>query len=237
MVFEPHPTWKNTHADVYATFNPRTISVFFENVVRPAICKLQQNVEIFGASSDPVDAFRQRDAEDLIVETLKAFCLSLNSIWERQLRTFMAHVAGELYDDPSLIKKCQIQRWDMLDGLFEDLRGFKLSYFRAYDDLDTLQLLANVCRHGDGPSLKRLSSKCPELWAEPGPTMPSMTEGNTLEQFRTDNLVISLELLEHLSGAIQSFWNQSQYIYLESIDQKHEGVLKKLEVLRPVWHT
>lgn len=178
------------------------MSEFFESVARPAICKLRQDVEIFKASSDPIDAFRQSDAEDLIVETLKAFCLSLNSIWERQLRTLMAGVARELYDDPALIKKCQIQHWDKLDGLFEDLRGFKLSDFKAFDDLDTLQLLANTCRHGDGPSLRRLSSKCPELWAEPSAHMPGIIESQKLERFRTDNLLITLELLEHLSGAI-----------------------------------
>ena len=131
---------------------------------------------MFKESSEPIDAFRLSDTQDLIAETLKAFCLSLNSIWERQLRNLMTGVARELYDDPGLIKKCQMDPWHKLAGLFEELRGFKLSAFKAYDDLDTLQLLANVCRHGEGASLQRLSTKCPELWLVPDNSMTALLD-------------------------------------------------------------
>ncbi len=230
------PAWKNAHADVYSTFYPRTIAEFLESVVRPSIVKLEQDAVTLKASSDPIDAFLHRDRQDLIAESLKAFCLSLNSIWERQLRSLMAGVAREHYDDPALIKKCQHLPWNKLDALFEELRGFKLSEFKAFDELDTLQLLANVCRHGDGSSMQRLSVKCPELWVQPISPMPVMTNGTKMERFRADNLEISLELLERLSSAIQSFWNQSHYIYLESLSQKHENVIKELDRLRPIWN-
>ena len=230
------PSWQNCHADVVATPYGRTAREFFGNVVCPAISKLQQDAEKYKASSDPVDAFYQNDVEDLIAESLKAFCLSLNSIWERQLRSLMEGVARELYDEPAFIAKCQTLPWGKLDDMFERLRGFKLTYFRAYDDLDTLQLLANVCRHGDGPSLRRLSTKCPDLWPEVGPTMPGVLGGPELERFRADNILITLDLLERLTQAIQSFWNQTEYIYLESLSRKHDSVIKKLEELRPVWN-
>lgn len=231
-----YPTWTNTYADVVSSSHGRTTAEFFNSVVCPAIRKLQQHVETYKASSDPIDAFRQSDTEDLIVESLKAFGLSLHSLWERHLRLLMAGVAREVFDDVDLIKKCQTQRWDQLDGLFEHLRGHKLRYFRAFDDLDTLQLLANVCRHGDGPSLKRLSEKCPELWPEPNPPMVPMIDEVKLDRFRVDNLCITLELLERLSEAIQSFWNQTHYIYLESLERKHENVVKELEKMRPIWN-
>ncbi|PWE35005.1 hypothetical protein DD563_02845 [Pelagicola sp. LXJ1103] len=229
------PTWKNVWADVYCTSHPRTIIEFLESVVRPAIGKLEEDADMFKESSYPIDAFRHSDTQDFIAETLKAFCLSLNSIWERQLRNLMTGVARELYDDPGLIKKCQMDPWHKLDGLFEELRGFKLSAFKAYDDLDTLQLLANVCRHGDGPSLQRLSTKCPELWPVPNNNMTALLDMPEPNNFRTDNILISLELLETLSCAIQMFWAQSDYVYLESIGHKHDTVLKRLKELRPIW--
>lgn len=231
-----YPTWKNTHADVLSSSYGRTTAKFFDSVICPSIAKLQHDIETYNDSEDPLDAFRKSDTQDLIVESLKAFCLSLNSLWERQLRTVMAGVAHELYDDVDLIKKCQTRRWDQLDELFEHLRGYKLSDFKPFNDLDTLQLVANVCRHGTGPSLKRLSEKCPDLWPELGPSMPGLHDGEERDRFRTDNLLITLQLLENLSDAIQSFWNQSQYIYLESLEWKHEHVVKELEKLRPIWH-
>lgn len=233
--FGTYPTWINTYADVLSSSHSRTTAEFFDSVVCPAIKKLQQDVETYKASNDPLDAFRQSDTEDLIVESLKAFCLSLNSLWERHLRSLMAGVAREVFEDVDLIKRCQTQRWDQLDDLFEHLRGYKLRDFRAFDDLDTLQLLANICRHGDGPSRKRLSDKCPELWPEPNPPMVALMGEVTLDRFRIDNLCITLGLLRRLSEAIQLFWNQSQYIYLESIERKHESVVKKLDEMRPIW--
>lgn len=229
------PTWKNVWADVYCVSHPRTISEFLENVVRPAIGRLEEDANKFKEGSDPIDAFRLSDTQDLIGETLKAFCLSLNSIWERQLRNLMTGVARELYDDPGLIKKCQMDPWRKFDGLFEQLRGFRFSAFKAYDDLDTMQLLANVCRHGDGPSLQRLSTKCPELWPVPNNSMTALLDMPELNHFRADNILTSLELLEDLSSEIQLFWAQSNYIYLESIDRKHENVLTRLGELRPIW--
>lgn len=231
-----YPTWTNTYADVVSSSHGRTTAEFFSSVVCPAIKKLQHDVETYKASADPIDVFRQSDTEDLIVESLKAFCLSLHSLWERHLRALMAGVAREVFNDVDLIKKCQTQRWDQLDDLFEHLRGFKLKDFRAFDDLDSLQLLANVCRHGDGPSLKRLSDKCPEFWPEPYPPMVPIISEVKLVRFRVDNLCITLELLERLSEAIQSFWNQTHYIYLESIERKHESVVKKLDKMRPIWN-
>lgn len=148
----------------------------------------------------------------------------------------VAGVARELFDDPVLVNRCQNLPWSKLDDMFEHLRGFKLSYFRAYDDLDTLQLLANVCRHGDGPSLQRLSVKCPELWTGPIPPMPGSINGSRPNPFRADNILISLDLLDKLTDAIQSFWNQTEYIYLESLSRKHENVIQKLERLRPIWN-
>jgi hypothetical protein len=231
-----YPTWKNTYADVLSSSYGRTTAKFFDSVICPAIAKLQHDIETYNASEDPLDAFRESDTQELIVECLKAFCPSLNSLWERQLRSVMAGVARELYDDVDLIKKCQTRRWDQLDELFEHLRGHKLSDFKTFNDPDTLQLMANVCRHGTGPSRKGLSEKCPELWPELGPPMPGLHDGEERDRLRTYNFLITLQLLEHLSDAIQSFWNQSQYIYLESLERKHEHVVKKLEELRPIWH-
>ena len=41
-----------------------------------------------------------------------------------------------------------------------------MSFFEEYRQLDLLHLLANVCRHGDGPSSRRLWHRCPEFWPD-----------------------------------------------------------------------
>lgn len=229
---EDYPTWTNTHADVATYAHGRTISSFITDIVHPSVAKLEDKTEAYRHSEDPVDAFNLSDTEDLISETLKAFCLSLNSIWERQLRAHMSGVARELFDDPKLIKSCQKLPWNELNSLYHKLRGFKLDYFRAHDQLDTLQLLANVCRHGEGVSLDRLSQKRPELWHQETTPMPGMPQ---LPRFRVDNLSITVGLLEELGSAIEAFWEQSGYIYLESLNRKHDSVVKQLVGLRSIW--
>lgn len=229
---EDYPTWTNTHADVATYAHGRTVRSFITDIVRPSVMKLENKANGYRESEESIDAFNLSDTEDLISETLKAFCLSLNSIWERQLRAHMSGVARELYDEPKLIKSCQGLPWNKLNSLYHKLRGYKLDYFRAYDQLDTLQLLANVCRHGEGMSLDRLSQKRPELWPHETTPMPGTTP---LPRFRADNLNITVELLEEMGSAIEAFWEQSGYIYLESLNRKHDSVAKKLVSLRSIW--
>jgi hypothetical protein len=45
-------------------------------------------------------------------------------------------------------------------------------------------------------------------------------------------LTISLELLERFTSAIVEFWNEANYIYMESIERKHDSLERQLVVMR-----
>ena len=76
-------------------------------------------------------------------------------------------------------KKRSSPPWEDLDDFFLELRGIRMSSFEEYRQLDLLHLLANVCRHGDGPSSRRLWHRCPEFWPDriyhPRPSRTTVT--------------------------------------------------------------
>lgn len=85
-------------------------------------------------------------------------------------------------------------------------------------------------RFGDGPSFQRLlrehselfpkqpidalESPFPELECNSGPTV--------------DDLSVTRDLLRSLGAAIKSFWQETEYIYQESISAKHPSLETRL---------
>jgi hypothetical protein len=65
-------------------------------VIAPAIRALEEKIAALGRSDIPGDAFAQADMEDVLKETKMAFGLSIQSIWERQLRGYLRGCAEEL---------------------------------------------------------------------------------------------------------------------------------------------
>jgi len=185
-------------------------------------------------SDDPVALFHLSDLRELRRATMMAFCLSIQSIWERQIRAYLSGCAHELRGDNALTKKALDERWDNIGDLFFDLRGIHLSSFYKYRELDLLHLLANVCRHGDGPSAKRLWCRYPEFWPDQHThSRNSRTATSTRKRSpSTEKIDIPRCQLRTFIGAIISFWEEIEYIYLENIQQKNESLEKKLVALR-----
>ncbi len=131
--------------------------------------------------------------------------------------------------DPAQASRVLTARWEDLDGIFKAFRGIALKDFLEYADLDLLHLVGNVCRHGDGTSLQKLAKSHPELW--PPPISPPVI----IDDFpippappTIDNLSIPRALLSRFVSAIASFWDETEYIYNESIECKHPNLEKKL---------
>ncbi|MBL4799516.1 MAG: hypothetical protein JKY50_19105 [Oleispira sp.] len=232
-----YPNWNNCHADVVATCYPKMARGFFDDVVMPSISKLNSDIRRYSTSKDPVDLFYLSDTEDVLEETMKAFCLSIHSIWERQLRSYLVGCAKSNERHSSLIKKIENEKWEKLCMLFLKLRGISMRSFKAYDVLDTLQLAANVCRHGDGPSARRLYEKRPDFWLKGVDVDFSMPGNPNIEGVseRYSDMVITQEILANYVEAIELFWAQANYIYNESILEKHPTLIAKLEKARPLW--
>src|SRR5258708_19230909 len=148
---------------------------------------------------------------------------------EKQIGAFLKGCAGELTADPAQASRVLTARWEDLDGIFKAFRGIALKDFLEYADLDLLHLVGNVCRHGDGTSLQKLAKSHPELW--PPPISPPVI----IDDFpipppppTIDNLSIPRALLSRFVSAIASFWDETEYIYNESIECKHPNLEKKL---------
>jgi len=97
-----------------------------------------------------------------------------------------------------------------------------------------LNLVANACRHGNGPSATKLWRLHPEFWPSTRrPTARNKGSGSgPLTPPPADLISIPVEHLHAFTNAIVEFWEEADYIYLESINDKHVTVIEKLEVLR-----
>jgi len=131
-----------------------TVRSFFDDVIAPAIRALEEKIAALGRSDSPGDAFAQADPRDVLKETKMAFGLAIQSIWERQLRSYLRGCAEELAPGEGMVAQVTKGHWARLYELFLELRGIRLDAFPSFAELDTLQLLGNAWRHGDvKPSL------------------------------------------------------------------------------------
>ena len=226
--------WKNCNADAATWRYGRIAQEFFNDVVEPALDTMDAHINKWTESDDPVASFHLSDLRELRRATTMAFCLSIQSIWERQIRAYLSGCAHELREDNTLTKKALKERWDNIGNLLYDLRGIHLRSFYKYRELDLLHLLSNVCRHGDGPSAKRLWCEYPEFWPDQHTQSRSSWTANStrIEPPSTETIDISRCQLRSFIGAITSFWEEMEYIYLENIQHKHESLEKKLVALR-----
>ena len=159
--------WKNCNADGGTWHYGRIVQEFFNGVVEPSLDALEAQIRKWTESDDPVTLFYLNDIRELDRATKMAFCLSIQSIWERQIRAYLGSCANELGGDNSPTEKELADRRKQVNDLFFDLRGVYLSSFYRHHELDLLHLLSNVCRHGDGPSSKKLWCRHPEFWRDP----------------------------------------------------------------------
>lgn len=225
--------WKNCYADVQAWRHDQTIREFVRDVVKPAIAVLDDKITALSLSDVPAREFIQTDTEDVRRETKLAFALSVQSIWERQFRGYLTGCASELQPEVNLKRKIQRAEWLDLCKLFAELRGIALSQFPSYEALRTLHLLGNACRHGDGPSTIELYERRPELWSSAPRLYEDIIGAPTPGPPPVQLMEIPVSIIEELSEAAASFWEDQGYIYNESIERKHESLEARLATIRP----
>ena len=159
--------WKNCYADVLSSRYGEMARSYVCDIVEPSIAAMEQRIQKLDTLSkgdDVVAAFSVGPAEELLRATIMGYCLSLQALWEKQIRGYLESCARELKADHRAEQKSRTETWDDLNRLFEQVRGVPLSAFDESRRLNLLQLLGNVCRHGSGSSLQRLAVEHPELW-------------------------------------------------------------------------
>lgn len=224
--------WKNCYSDVLSHRNGDTAMAYIKNVVEPSLAKLEAHIHDLSERHDDAAAvFGIGPARELHRATLVGYCLALQALWEKQLRSYLEGCARDLKSAPEVAATIEKATWKQLDSIFEKLRGVRLTAFEEYARLNLLQLLGNVCRHGGGPSLNRLAVEHPELWAheeERELTIPP-PPGPQPEPTRTvAGLQISIALLTSLAAAVDAFWSEVEYIYNESIERKADSLEARL---------
>jgi hypothetical protein len=228
--------WKNCYADVLTSKHDMTIESYFNDVIVPALATLDEKIETLENSDRPGAVFAYDDMKGILRESKLAFCLAIQSIWERQLRAYLRGCAKELRPGDAIGAKIERAVWKDLCKHFRELRDIDLEAFPSFDSLDVLQHLGNACRHGDGNSATELARRCPDLWPDipPLPPMPHMPPGSPwIELPRTvDRMDIPVERLRSLVAAIAQFWRDAEYIYNESIDRKDPHLEARLATER-----
>jgi len=228
--------WKNCYADVAAAKHDLTIRSFLDDVILPAIRALEARIEKLGRSGGPAACFEQSDMEEVLAETKLAFCLAIQSVWERQLRAYLHGYAEELRPGEGLGAKVEKANWQGLCALFRELRGIGLDAFPSFPEFDTLHHLGNACRHGEGASAIELTQRCPGWWAaytpmplEFGPLMPPKQTVATM--------TVPVERIEGFVAAIASSWEDATYIYHESLVRTDPILERRLarERVEGVW--
>lgn len=213
-------TWKNCMADIYSYRYGAIAKDFLTLVIHPALDALDNEILKWKGSEDPVSHFMIADLTELVEKTRMAFWLSIQSLWERQIRTYLSGCHQELKIDLSSASKrkgpdvAHSVLWgDELNAVFECLRDIALPSFESYPKLNLLQLVGNVCRHGDGPSSRQLWKDHPELWPTYGPDERFHDASEQLRPPPADTMKISRDLLTSFVEAIDLFWDDTEFIY------------------------
>lgn len=77
-------------ADVYTYRYGPIAKDFLTLVVSPSLDALDAQAKHWQESEDLVSGFIISDLNELIYKTRMAFCLSIQSLWEQQIRTYLA---------------------------------------------------------------------------------------------------------------------------------------------------
>lgn len=218
--------WRNCYGDVICNRFDAVAMTYWEKVALPALNHAEMEVDFWASKEDEGGAvFAHAEVVNQQLVTASAMCLSLQSIWERQLRAYLLSCAG--WTDAKLTNQLQHAPWDALQNLFEQLRGVPLRAFLSYPDLDLLAQLGNTCRHGAGRAANALWRSHPELWPS------SATPADSSVAPPVERMQISKELLARFVGAIAAFWQVIGYLYNESIETKHSSLELTLREQRP----
>ncbi|MDE0715934.1 MAG: hypothetical protein OXI10_13885 [Gammaproteobacteria bacterium] len=130
---------------------------------------------------------------------------ALYHLWERTLKAFLIL---ELRAEGLANRKSRTENAGFA-VLMDDLAalGFNVRKKGYFDSLETVLLVANVCKHGDGDSFVKLQQKAPELFSGKN-EWRNLFPGKLSEFFkpRAEDLWITPIRFEELGASIEEFW-------------------------------
>jgi hypothetical protein len=225
--------WEYSVADAQAGQHNDTLQRYRHSVIDPALDALDLRLKELSSNPNPaVRSFAAHDHAVLIDETVKVFCLAVQSIWERQLREYLKtcpNVPALCATNSKLGKAIEKALWGAeLNQVFQQIRELSLEEFDSYPLLTLLQLIGNACRHGDGSSSRQLYKKHPELWHMPAVIVDTKT-GNANPPARL--MRIPRDLLNRLVDAVCLFWLDMEHHALLGIVNSNPQIIDYLNSL------
>lgn len=158
----PENGW--SHPDTLPKYYAEDITQYCDEVLLPTLRPLEQLLTnaYYGNLPEPAPTNEELNSKQLLQsETAKGLFLALGSVWERQLRNYLFSYAQKL-DDVELKKLALsndrpgvLQKIEQFTGVPVEPDGTRLAEY---------SLVANVCRHGMGKSLKDLYENYRDNW-------------------------------------------------------------------------
>lgn len=184
-----------TNADQLPRIFQANVDRFYRRVIVTAVDQLSTHEDLTVGEAADMDEFLDRCAAMVdnytANEAAKAFALTLDGIFERQLSR-MAQMKG-----------LSAGSWDKSLKSCTDAAGIDLAAIAIKDDLSELHLIANVVRHGEGRSCVDLKTVAPQLWHSPSQDYYDLAPGPTPT---SEELRIRPDDLRRYARAIQRFW-------------------------------
>ncbi|MGF6571129.1 hypothetical protein ABH945_003250 [Paraburkholderia sp. GAS333] len=76
--------------DVQTVLHRPRVRAFLSDVVKPALAAIDADIQRWATTQEGGWMFAVADGEALLQATVQAFCLSIQSLWERQLRYWLS---------------------------------------------------------------------------------------------------------------------------------------------------
>ena len=183
------------------------IDRFYQRVILTTFGQLPTHEKLVVGQADGMEEFLARCAAQVDNHTAnegaKAFALTLDGLFERQLCRW-AHAHGKkAHSMDSALPACV------------QIASLNLAAAGLRDDLNELHLVANVVRHGEGPSCRKLQSIAPLLWDSASNDYYDLAPGTTPA---SDLLRIRIDDLRRYSRAIARFWGLADPLPMAVLD-------------------
>ena len=157
------PPWRGSMHDTLSLNYAEAVEVFFERAVRPTCNALNEAIGNTPERGDDPTMDRWENLRLAQLEAHKSFALSLNGLWERNFRQHLWHSAAVIGWREEQLERVEKAEWEVV---FEEVRGFALSKFSSFAQLQLLHRVGNAVRHGNGPSTRALFRDHPGLFLE-----------------------------------------------------------------------
>lgn len=183
------------NSDIIARTAQGDIHRLYIKVIQPALAEFAPTGDVVGETTD-IDEFFERAQinthNSLCHELRRAFALILGALFERQLRFWLSEKM------PADNKNGEEAKWSELKKLVNRVDG-SITANPVITDLENLGLVANVVRHRNGPSAKKLQ-KAPLFSNQTGTRPP-------VKRDLVGNMRIDDAQLELYVTAVMRFWH------------------------------